>query len=281
MMVDKIKTGIVLAPYGSMSLAALNTYKGIVLAYENEFSGSAVRLSFTSKLMRRRLEEREGIHVPDLPGALQELQDLGCDKVAVQSLQIVPGGEFHQIAELVYSLRLGHASRIPDLELGLPLLSSLSDCRTVSSLLPALISRAGIDISSERDEQGSRLAVLLAGHGTDHPADALYCLLASILDKQYRNLFLASIEGAFGLEDLLPDLNERGAERILLMPFMLVAGGHAEKDLFGADPHSWKGILEREGYEVSIHNQGLGESSEVISLFLERTRRAMEKMDKA
>jgi len=120
--------------------------------------------------------------------------------------------------------------------------------------------------------------VLLAGHGTNHPADALYCLLASILDKQYRNVFLASIEGAFGLEDLLPALKERGAERILLMPFMLVAGGHAEKDLFGVDPQSWKSILEREGYQVSSHNQGMGESSEVISLFLERTRRAMDKM---
>jgi len=277
-MVDKSKTGIVLAPYGSLSLPALATYEGIVQAYENEFSGSSVQLAFTSKLMRRRLEEREGILVPDLPGALQELQDLGCDRVAVQSLQIVPGGEFHQIAELIYALRMDHASRIPNLELGLPLLSSLSDCRTVSSLLPDLISRAGVDISSERDKQGSRLAVLLAGHGTNHPADALYCLLASILDKQYRNVFLASIEGAFGLEDLLPALKERGAERILLMPFMLVAGGHAEKDLFGVDPLSWKSILEREGYQVSSHNQGMGESSEVISLFLERTRRAMDKM---
>ena len=277
MMADKSKEGIVLAPYGSLSLAALATYERIVQVYEKKFSGYAIRLAFTSTLMRRRLAEKKGINVPGLLGALQELQDLGCNKVAVQSLQIVPGGEFHQIAELVYSLRPGCAFGVPGLVLGLPLLSSLSDCRTVSSMLPALISRAGVDIS-ELDGQGSREAVLLAGHGTGHPADALYCLLAGILKNQHRNVYLASIEGALGLDDILPDLRESGAERVLLMPFMLVAGGHAEKDLFGEDPQSWKSILEREGYAVLSHNQGLGDSLEMVSLFLERTKSALEKM---
>ena len=277
MMADKSKAGIVLAPYGSLSLAALATYERIVQVYEKEFSGSSIRLAFTSTLMRKRLAEKNGITVPGLLGALQELQDLGCNRVAIQSLQIVPGGEFHQIAELVYSLRPGCAFGVPGPVLGLPLLSSLSDCRTVSSMLPALISQAGVDIS-ELDGQGSREAVLLAGHGTGHPADALYCLLAGILKKEHRNVFLASIEGALGLDEILPHLRESGAERVLLMPFMLVAGGHAEKDLFGADPQSWKSILEREGYAVLSHNQGLGDSWEMVSLFLERTKSALEKM---
>ncbi len=275
---DKNKTGIVLAPYGSLYDPALATYERIVQVYEKEFSGYGIRLAFTSTLMRKRLEEKKGINVPGLLGALQELQDLGCNKVAVQSLQIVPGGEFHQIAELVYSLRSGHTYGIPGLGLGLPLLSGLSDCRTVSSLLPALISRAGVDILSEGNGQRSREAVLLAGHGTGHPADALYCLLAGILKKEHRNVYFASIEGALGFEDILPDLRERGVERVLVMPFMLVAGGHVEKDLFGADEVSWKSILEREGYAVLSYNRGLGDSSEIVSLFLERTKDALEKM---
>ena len=274
---DKNKTGIVLAPYGSLYDPALATYEKIVQAYEKEFSGSVIRLAFTSTLMRKRLAEKKGITVPGMLGALQELQDLGCKRVAVQSLQIVPGGEFHQIAELAHSLRPSHALGTPGLGLGLPLLSGPSDCRAVSSLLPALINRAGIDITSDGDG-GSREAVLLAGHGTGHPADALYCQLAGVLKKQHRNVFFASIEGALSLDDILPLLKESGAERVLPMPFMLVAGGHAEKDLFGADPQSWKSILEREGYSVLPHNRGLGDSPEIISLFLERTNSALEKM---
>ena len=224
-MVDISKGGIVLAPYGSLYSPALATYERIVQVYEKEFPGFAIRLAFTSTLMRKRLAEKKGINVAGFLGALQELQDLGCNRVAVQSLQIVPGGEFHQIAELVYSLRSSHTYGIPGLELGLPLLSSISDCRTVSSMLPALISRAGVDIPSKKDGQGSREAVLLAGHGTGHPADALYCLLAGILKNQHRNVYLTSIEGALGLDDIMPHLRESGAERVLIMPFMLVAGG--------------------------------------------------------
>lgn len=109
--------------------------------------------------------------------------------------------------------------------------------------------------------------MLLAGHGTGHPVDALYCLLAGILKNQHRNVYLASIEGALGLDDILPLLKESGAERVPIMPFMLVAGGHAEKDLFGANEESWKSIL-REGYAVLSHNQGSGDSLEIVSLFM-------------
>ena len=124
--------------------------------------------------------------------------------------------------------------------------------------------------------------MLLAGHGTGHPSDALYSLLASILEKEHRNVFLGSIEGAFGLEELLPDLKDSGAERVLLMPFLLVAGGgsHAENDLFAGDEKSWKSILEREGYAVLCHHRGLGESAEIWSIFLDHTRSALQMIAK-
>lgn len=280
-MTDQKKPGIVLAPYGTLSPPALATYERIVQAYENEFPGLAVRLAFTSTLMRKRLQEKEGISVPGLLGALQEMQDLGHDKVVVQSLQIVPGEEFHRIAALVRSLRLSRGFGFSRLEPGLPLLSSLSDCRAVSSLLPALIRRAGgADEAAEKEEHELKETVLLVGHGTGHPADALYCNLGRILEKEHRNVFLGSIEGSFGLEELLPDLKKCGARKVLLMPFLLVAGGHAEKDIFGTNPQSWKSILERGGYAVRSCSRGLGESAEIVSIFQEHTRSALDKIVK-
>jgi len=279
-LIDPDKLGIILAPFGTLSPAAYATYEAISQAYEKEFFNHPIRLAFTSRLMRKKLAEREGISVPGLLGALQEMQDLDCRGAVVQSLQIVPGQEFHQIAELVRSLRPISCSGVPCLGLGLPLLSDLSDCMTVSSLLAALIPRADFEIASGEERHKLREAVLLAGHGTGHPSDALYSLLAGILKKKHRNVFLAGIEGSVGLEELLPDLKESGAERVRLMPFLLVAGGHAEKDLFGPDPRSWKSILEREGYSVLCHHRGLGESPEVLSIFMEHTRSALEKIKK-
>ena len=260
--------GIVLAPYGTLFPSALATYDQIRKAYERIFPGSPVRLAFTSRLMIARLLEKEGISVQSLPAALAELHDLGCESVVVQSLQIVPGGEFHQVAALVQGLKDGKQA-FSRLEIGLPLLSDLSDCRKVSSLLRGF---------SHRDPE--KEAVLLVGHGTGHPADALYSLMAQVLEIEHKNVFLGTIEGFSGLAKLLPELKGSGVRVVRLLPFLLVAGGHAENDIFGQSPASWKSALEKEGYEIVVDLRGLGERAEIVSLFLEHTRNALEKMGK-
>ena len=122
------KPGIVLAPYGTLFSSALATYDQILKAYEREFPGSPVRLAFTSQPMTARLLEKEGIRVQDLQAALADLHNLGCERVAVQSLQIVPGGEFHKVAALVQSMQSSGKPAFLRLETGLPLLSNLPDC---------------------------------------------------------------------------------------------------------------------------------------------------------
>ena len=127
------RPAIVLAPYGSLSPRALATYERIRKAYEREFPGSLVRLAFTSRLMIKRLQEKEGITVASPLEALAELHSRGCRSVVVQSLQIVPGEEFHLLASLVHGQGLESQEAKPDfehLEIGLPLLSSLEDCQT-------------------------------------------------------------------------------------------------------------------------------------------------------
>ncbi|MGV8175429.1 MAG: sirohydrochlorin cobaltochelatase [Methanothrix sp.] len=278
------RIGIVLAPYGTLSSNALSTYRRMAKAYEMEFPGQPVRLAFTSELMRKRLSEREGIFMPGLTGALEDLKDIGCECAVVQSLHIVPGGEFHKLAAAVRDLNDGEAIGLSGIRLGLPLLSSLEDCLAVSALLPSLLSRhAGLPASADGN-QGQKispgageegLATLMVGHGTGHLADSIYSLLARLLRREEKNLFLGSIEGSLGLEETLHDLKSSGARAVRLMPFLLVAGGHAEDDIFGEGSQSWKSILEREGYDVIAVRQGLGEFLEIVSIFSEHTRRAI------
>ena len=101
------KPGIVLAPYGSLYPQALATYEQIREAYEREFPGSRVQLAFTSRLMIKRLSEKEGISIPSPLAALAELHEMGCHSAVIQSLQIVPGEEFHELAKLVQALGIG------------------------------------------------------------------------------------------------------------------------------------------------------------------------------
>ena len=267
------KPGIVLAPYGSLYPQALATYKQIREAYEREFPGSRVQLAFTSRLMIKRLYEKEGIRIPGPLAALAELHEMGCHSAVIQSLQIVPGEEFHELAKLVQALGIG--GKLGFERHGNRLASFIGPGRLPKSLFrPACcLEASGTDghprggdtlNGGQRDfTDQEKEAVLLVGHGTGHPADSLYSLMAQVLKRDHLNVFLGTLEGFPGLLELVAELKGKGSgtKKIRLLPFLLVAGGHAEKDIAGDDMASWKSTLSREGFEVETQLRGLGESS--------------------
>jgi sirohydrochlorin cobaltochelatase len=242
--------------------------------------------------MIKRLQDKEGITVVSPQAALEELNLAGCKRAVVQSLQIVPGEEFHQLAALVHDLNFqGRKSAFECLEIGLPLLSCLEDCQRVSKVLPALWNGSGWEngenagagklqgLQSLPDRDPEKEAVLLVGHGTGHPADSLYSLMARVLEKDHRNVFLGTLEGFPGLSEMVAELKGSRAKKARMLPFLLVAGGHAENDIAGAGPKSWKSMLEREGFEVAVRLCGLGEMESVVSIFLEHTKKALLKIE--
>jgi len=265
--------GIVLAAFGTVEATGLATYESVQKKYEKAFPGCPVRLAFTSNLMRDKLREKNGIEVRSPLAALADLHHSGIKDVVVQSLQIVPGEEFHRLAILVQSLRAGgERLAFRSLALGLPLLSSLADCRNVSARLSPVL--AG---EKTKDCDQDKTAMVLMGHGTGHPADGLYSLMASVLRRDYENVFLHTLEGFPGVVELIPDLKQSGFERVRLMPFLLIAGGHVLRDMSGRGPDSWKSILERNGFEVEASRYGLADSEEILSLFLEHTKTALKR----
>ncbi len=271
---------ILLAAYGSAYPGALAAYDQIKASYEQAFPGSQVRLAFTSQAIRLRLAEKERRHIPGPLAALAELQDQGQRDVIVQSLHIVPGEEFHQLAALVQGLkRVKGKFGFKHLEMGRPLLSSLEDCRAAAAALAVIIdglSENEISGQGQSRDAGEE-AVLFAGHGTGHPADRLYSLLTSVLAKDCGNVFLGTLEGFPGITELMPRLQRSGVKKVWLLPLLLVAGGHALKDIAGSGPKSWKSLLEQEGIQVKVHLQGLGERQEILGIFQGHTREAMEK----
>ena len=65
--------------------------------------------------------------------------------------------------------------------------------------------------------------------------------------------------------------------KVRLMPFLLVAGGHATKDLAGDDPKSWKSVFERAEFEVDLNLQGMGDNPGVVKVFADHTRKGIER----
>ncbi len=121
--------------------------------------------------------------------------------------------------------------------------------------------------------------MLLAGHGTGHPADAIYSQMAQVLKKDYGQVLLGTIEGFPSLLEMIDELKVIGAQKVRLRPFLLVAGGHAENDISGPAPDSWKSSLERAGIEVDFHLSALGEIEGIVQILKEHSLKALEEME--
>ena len=67
--------------------------------------------------------------------------------------------------------------------------------------------------------------------------------------------------------------------RVVLAPFMLVAGDHANNDMAGDEEDSWKSVFSREGYQGLCLLKGLGELEKIRLLFPEHAREAMKSLE--
>ena len=76
------------------------------------------------------------------------------------------------------------------------------------------------------------------------------------------------MEGFPNLQNVQTKLEITGCKKVVLMPFMLVAGDHAKNDMAGEED-SWKSELEENGYEVRVILRGLGEFRGIRKMFAE------------
>ena len=94
------------------------------------------------------------------------------------------------------------------------------------------------------------------------------------------NVFVYSVEGRPNLEDVIPKLKNGGYKNVTLMPIMMVAGDHANNDMAGDEPDSHKSILTKAGFNVKTYIHGLGENSNIRTLYVQRAQEAVEALQK-
>jgi sirohydrochlorin cobaltochelatase len=272
------KMGIVLVSHGSLNSQAWETYEKIRSDYVKAFPGADVRLAFTSDSIRRMLSEKRGIFFHNPHTALAELLNQGCRNVVVQSLHVVPGREFQQMVSSVHvPENVRENSCFGNLEIGTPLLSSLQDCMSVSKALRPEFQSSKIEGHDHENEScagSEEVAYVLMGHGTSHSANRVYSQMAKVLEKDQKNVFLGTLEGFPGIDEVLLQTKKSKVKKVMLMPFLLVAGGHALEDLAGDSANSWRGVFERAGFRTEVILKGLGENYGVVDIFVEHTRKA-------
>lgn len=215
-----------------------------------EFPDMEVREAYTSRIVIRRLKAR-GIEKLNPVEALERLRADGYTHVLVQSTNIIEGVEMEALRKDVASV----ASGFKDLRIGTPLLYSPKDYEDVIAAIVKNGAKTG--------------ATVLVGHGTYTPATAQYAMMDYMLKaKGYTNFHVTTIEGYPTFDDMLAKLAADTSKDVLLMPFMFVAGDHANNDI----AVDMRAELEGKGYNVSLFMQGLGQNPNIQKIFIEHAK---------
>ena len=250
----------------------VKTIDATVDAIKAAHPNTKVITAFTSHIIRDRIQQKEGITYPTPEEALAELKKDGYTRVALASLDVIPGMEYNYDAA-VYNL---YKNDFKKMTLGTSLMYWMGQENQTDQVIETLKA-----VQSQFPKLGKEDAVLIMAHGTPDPSNAYYSVIQDrIHTLSMKNVFVYTVEGTPNLEQVIPQLKLHGIKHVTLMPFMMVAGDHANNDMAGNEPDSHKSILEKEGFKVDTYIHGLGENPNIRKLFVERANESWDALQK-
>ena len=262
-----MKKGILLVAFGTTVPEAQISYDNIERSVKKTFPGVPVRWGYTSRTIIRKMAEK-GKHLATPEEALSSMMRENFTHVAVQSLHIMPGAEFHGLVKNVQRFA-GMSKGLQKVIVGYPLMTTSEDVQRVAETLLKII-------PAERRKTD---AVVFMGHGTHHPANVYYAALNYHVQKLDPNVFVGTVEGWPEIDDITSDLKNNRIEKAYLMPFMTVAGDHARNDMAGPSADSWKSMLEKEGVNCLVVLKGTAEFQEFVDIWVDHLRSAFSHFD--
>lgn len=250
----------------------VKTIDATVDAIKAAHPNTKVITAFTSHIIRDRIQQKEGITYPTPEEALAELKKDGYTRVALASLDVIPGMEYNYDAA-VYNL---YKNDFKKMTLGTSLMYWMGQENQTDQVIETLKA-----VQSQFPKLGKEDGLLIMAHGTPDPSNAYYSVIQDrIHTLGMKNVFIYTVEGTPNLEQVIPQLKLHGIKHVTLMPFMMVAGDHANNDMAGNEPDSHKSILEKEGFKVDTYIHGLGENQNIRNLFVERANESWDALQK-
>ena len=257
------KQGILLVAFGTSVPDAASAYQNIERKVTAAYPGIPVRWAYTSPTIRAKLAKK-GRFIDAPQTALAKMMDEGFTHVAVQSLHIIPGEEFHRLVQNVRAFT-GMAGGFESVRIGHPLLGTQKDLERVAAAMIKNIPR----------ERKPADAVVLMGHGTAHPSNAFYAAMMFHFQQQDPHIFVGCVEGAPEIDTIKEMLLAKKIGKAYLMPFMAVAGDHALNDMAGDEADSWKSILTAADVQCTPVLKGMAEYDDILSIWVDHLGAAL------
>lgn len=234
----------------------------MVALVREQYPHYLVEEAYSSSTVRKVLRERDGIAKDDVRQALCRMRDAGVRRVIVFPTHIIDGIENHRMKQEVTDC----APWFEDVRIADALLKTPEDYqRTAETLWESVAAEAGSS------------PVIFMGHGSEHAADESYerleCVLAQVTEN---DVYVATVEGSVTIDDVIGRMkvSRHKSGRVLVAPFMLVAGDHANHDMAGEEDF-FAAALREAGYEPVCLLKGIGEYEPVRECYFRHLRHCM------
>jgi sirohydrochlorin cobaltochelatase len=216
--------------------------------------------AWTSGMILRKLKKLGEEAPMTLTQALETMERDGVKDLLVQPTFFLEGYEMRLLRETLEAWK----GRFQTLRLGKVLVAGPADLEALAAALERQFDRVG------EDE-----VLALMGHGSGEAEENPYLRLTEAFRKDGRaNFAVGTVEFTPGIEPVLDLVRERKPKKVYLAPLMIVAGDHANNDMAGEEPESWKNRVAALGVETECVLKGLGEYPEVRALLVAHGKEA-------
>jgi len=288
---QKGKKAIVLAQFGTSYPSALTAITGIQKEVQKAFPGVEVRLAFTSYIIRNIWHERQNdkkflkenknipgeiLYVKGPLATIAGLQDEGYTTIIVQPTHVFEGEEYLDLKSCVDSLSSINTVRpkhkpFEKIVIGRPLLGEKGDKYPYHEDLEIAAKAVKGDVALAGKNNA---ALVYMGHGNEVLSTGAYIEFQETLRKMHpaTSIYIGVVEGFPSLDYVVAGMVKDKIKKVVLKPFMIVAGDHANNDMAGDEDDSWKTVINTKGIKVIIEVQGLGDNPEVAKIFIQHIK---------
>lgn len=234
---------VLMSYYGTANDAAReNNIDKLNQIVAQRFNNLKCAEAYTSDMVIKALKKR-GIKKQSIGEALQNLRSRK-QPIVIANVQLLDGVMTDKLKDAVRESKIN----LDSISMTKPLLYNSDDCKWLANVLSQ-------HIKADHDTE-----IVLVGHGSDDSANATYALVDYIMQQEGKeNFHVGTIEGYPDLNAIKQILKKRKAQKVILFQLLLIAGNHALQDING----TWKSELEKEGYKVTVAQEGLLELTEV------------------
>jgi sirohydrochlorin cobaltochelatase len=286
------KPAIILASFGTTVPEAVASITNIQDHIKKAFPSTPVKVTFTSNIIRGVWKERQAeaqkwldmgipeeiLYVKNIIATFGDLREEGYTDIVVQPTHMFYMEQSHDLTQYVNAMRSIRTIKdkwrpFGKIALGRPALGTVGNRYDYHEDLEKALKTLAADAALAKKADAT---LVYMGHGNEHWSAGIYAEAAKKLRVMYPGLktYVGVVEGYPGVDDVVAYLSHFKGGKVILKPFMIVAGDHAMNDMASDEEDSWKTLIAKAGFEVQSVLEGLGSNDGFAALFVDHIRDA-------